>query len=145
MNRRALQAFTLLVGLATIGLGSVQLLFGVDSPVYAGADVPHSPILDSNLRFFGGMALGLGLVLVWIVPSIERRTNLFRAVWLCAWIGGVGRLVSVFAVASPGTALLAFTVLEVIGAPLLVAWQARVARAAAVGPDFRGGGGGSGS
>lgn len=129
MSRRALQVVNGLLGLATAGLGTTQLAFGVSSPLYAAAHLPHFPILDSNLRFFGGMGLGLGLILLWILPSIERQTALFRGVWVCALLGGLGRLVSVAAVGSPSPLLLGFTLLEVIGAPLLVYWQHRVALA----------------
>jgi hypothetical protein len=127
MSRRALQVVNGLVGVATVGLGSVQLRFGVDSPLYAAAQLPQFPILDSNLRFFGGMGLGLGLVLLWILPSIERQTTVFRAVWTCALLGGVGRLVSAAAVGPPSRLLVGFAVLEVVGAPALIYWQHRVA------------------
>lgn len=127
MNRRALQVVNGLVGLATVGLGTVQLLFGVSSPLYADAHLPRFPVLDSNLRFFGGMGLGLGLVLLWILPSIEKQAALFRAVWICALLGGVGRLISVAAVGSPSHLLAAFTLLEVIGAPVLIYWQHQLA------------------
>lgn len=127
MSRRLLQIINGMVGLVTVGLGTVQVFFGVRSPLYAAANLPQFPILDSNLRFFGGMGLGLGLVLLWLLPSIERRTLLFRAVWLCAFLGGVGRLISWPVVGSPSEFLIGFTVLEVVGAPLLVYWQHRVA------------------
>jgi len=130
MSRFALQILTGLVGLATVGLGTVQVGFGVNSPLYASANLPEFPILDSNLRFFGGMGLGLGLILLWIIPSIERQAVLFRAVWVCALLGGIGRLASVVAVGSPSNLLVGFTVLEVIGAPVCVYWQHRVAVAA---------------
>jgi hypothetical protein len=125
MSRRALQLVNGLVAVATVALGVMQMALGTDSPVYG--DLPADPALDSNLRFFGGMALGLGLLLLWILPSIERRTALYRAVWLCAFLGGVGRLVSAALVGAPSPMLLGFTVLEVGAAPLLVYWQARVA------------------
>jgi hypothetical protein len=127
MSRRALQIVNGLIGLATVGLGTLQLVFGVNSPRYAAANLPEFPILDSNLRFFGGMSLGLGLVLLWILPSIERQNALFRAVWICALLGGIGRLISVAAVGSPSHLLVGFTLLEVIGAPVLIYWQHQVA------------------
>jgi hypothetical protein len=131
MSRRLLQIINGLVGALTVGLGTVQVSFGVRSPLYEPADLPPFPILDSNLRFFGGMGLGLGLILLWLLPSIERRTHLFRAVWLCAFLGGVGRLISWPIVGSPSGLLIGFTILEVLGAPLLVCWQHRVAVSAA--------------
>jgi len=127
MGRLTLQILTGLMGLATVGLGAMQLSFGIRSPLYASAGLPEFPILDSNLRFFGGLGLGLGLILLWVVPSIERQTVLFRAVWICALLGGVGRLVSLAAVGSPSRLLLLFTVLEVTGAPFFIYWQHRVA------------------
>lgn len=127
MSRLLLQIINGIVGLATVGLGTVQVLFGVGSPLYAAANLPQFPILDSNLRFFGGMGLGLGVVLLWLLPSIERRTLLFRVVWLCAFSGGVGRLISWPVVGSPSELLIGFTILEVVGAPLLVYWQYRLA------------------
>ena len=131
MSRRILQVVNGAIGLATVGLGSVQVFFGVGSPMYSAAALPLFPILDSNLRFFGGIGLGLGLTLLWLLPSIERRTTLFRAVWMCAFLGGLGRLVSWPIAGSPSDLLIAFTVLEVIGAPALVYWQSRVAVSAA--------------
>ncbi|NIP92511.1 MAG: DUF4345 domain-containing protein, partial [Akkermansiaceae bacterium] len=70
-----------------------------------------------------------GLILLWILPTIERRTELFQAVWLCAFMGGVGRALSMVMVGSPPAPLVVFTVLEVAGAPVFVFWQKRVAAA----------------
>jgi hypothetical protein len=128
MSRRWLQAINGLVALATIGLGGIQLVRGVGHPAYAALGLPPSPILDSNLRFFGGMALALGLLLLWVIPRIERRTVAYRIIWLTALAGGIGRLLSMGLVGPPPDFVTAFTVLEVVGAPLLIYWQSRVAR-----------------
>jgi uncharacterized protein DUF4345 len=64
----------------------------------AGVVLPPSPILDSNLRFFGGIWLGLGLAMLWLVPSIAQQGVLFRAL------------------------------LELVGSPLFIYWQYRIAQ-----------------
>jgi len=130
MSRRALQLVNGLVALATLVLGSMQLALGVESPLYAHAGLPALPILDSNLRFFGGMGLALALAMLWALPSIERHATIVRIFWLCAVVGGVGRLVSAALVGSPSGLLVGVTILEVIGAPLIVHWHQRVAMAA---------------
>lgn len=127
VSRRLLQILTGLVGVATVGLGTVQVAYGVASPMYADGGLPSFPILDSNLRFFGGLGLGLGLLFLWIVPHIERHTVIFRVGWFCAFLGGLGRLLSLPAVGPPSTLFVVFTLLEVVGAPLFILWQARVA------------------
>lgn len=105
------------------------MLLGVDSPVYPD-DLMSVPSLDSNLRFFGGVAVGLGLTLLWLTPSIERQTVLFRAIWLCALAGGVGRLISAVVVGLPATPMIVFAAIEIPGVPLLIYWQYKVASVA---------------
>ena len=127
MSRSILQLLNAIVAIATVVLAGMQVLFGVQSPMYGVADL-HDPVLDSNLRFFGGMALVLGLTLLWILPAIERRTTLYRLVWACAFLGGIGRVVSWVSIGAPPPRIAAMTVLEVVGAPVFVWWQARIAK-----------------
>ncbi len=127
MSRRLLQLVNALLASATLVLALMTLLLGAESPVYGDAGIPQVPALDSNLRFFGGMGLGLGAILVWIIPTIERRTLLFRAVWICALLGGIGRLISWAIVGTPPLPMIVFTLIEVPLVPLLIYWQHRVA------------------
>jgi hypothetical protein len=77
MNKRPLQLVTAALGLISVVTGAVAML-GVDDPLYATIGLPRSALLDSNLRFFAGIWLGLGLTLLWVVPTIERQGALFR-------------------------------------------------------------------
>ncbi|NEU99637.1 DUF4345 domain-containing protein [Bradyrhizobium sp. UFLA 03-164] len=126
MGRRALQIATAALALVPILTGIITML-GVSDPLYAGSGVPALPVLDSNLRFFGGVWLGLGFALLWLVPRIESESVLFRVVWGAIFLGGIGRLLSMAMVGLPPLPFVGFTALEVIGAPLFVYWQQRVA------------------
>jgi hypothetical protein len=103
-------------------------MLGIYDPIYASAGVPHFPLLDSNLRFFGGVWLGLGVAILWLVPSIEKQGVLFRVIWGAIFLGGIGRLLSMVFLGLPPIPFIGFTALEVIGAPLFIYWQYRVAQ-----------------
>ena len=126
MGRRALQIATVVLALIPILTGIITML-GVSDPLYAASGVPALPVLDSNLRFFGGLWFGLGLGLLWLVPRIESEGVLYRVVWAGIFLGGIGRLLSMIMVGLPPLPFVGFTALELIGAPLFVYWQHRVA------------------
>jgi hypothetical protein len=130
MTRRNLQILMWLLVPVPVVTGLIGMM-GVGDPLYAGLglDLPHEPTFDSNLRFLGGVWCGLGLAAAWTIPRIERETALFRTVWGAIFVGGVGRLLSIALVGAPLAPFIGFTALEIIGAPLIVLWQAKVARA----------------
>jgi Domain of unknown function (DUF4345) len=128
MNKRPLQITMALLGAIPVVTGLVSLL-GLSDPIYASAGIPQNALLDSNLRFFGGVWLGLGVGVYWLLPNIEKHTLLFRILWGMIFLGGVGRLLSMVFLAPPPLPFIGFTVLEILGAPLFVLWQARLARA----------------
>lgn len=127
MSKRALQIATGVLGAVPVLTGIVTM-FGLSDPIYASAGLPANALLDSNLRFFGGIWLGLGLAIYWMIPDIEKQTALFRILWGMIFLGGVGRLLSMIFLGLPPAPFIAFTVLEIVGAPLFIAWQARLAR-----------------
>ena len=129
MSRRLLQIFTVALGLLTVVLASMQLAMGARSPIYAHLTLPDAPVLDSNLRFFAGLGLGLGLTLIWIAPKIERHAILFRVVWGCALLGGLGRLLSMILIGKPSLPLIVFTFIELPLVPVFIYWQHCVASA----------------
>ncbi|MBN8886733.1 MAG: DUF4345 domain-containing protein [Rudaea sp.] len=129
MSRRLLQILTALLGLIPLATGIITM-FGLSDPLYASMQLPQSPLLDSNLRFFGGVWCALGIALFWMIPSIERQTVLFRVIWGAVFLGGIGRLLSILFAGLPPLPFIGFTALEIVGAPLFVYWQYRVAKSA---------------
>ena len=127
MNKRGLQIATGLLAAIPVLTGIITM-FGLSDPIYAAAKIPANALLDSNLRFFGGVWLGLGLALYWLIPSIERQTVLFRVVWGMIFLGGIGRLLSMIFLGAPPLPFVGFTALEIIGPPFFIWWQARLER-----------------
>jgi hypothetical protein len=128
MSRLILQVCTAVLALIPIVTGIISLL-GIKDPLYRPLALPESPVLDSNLRFFGGVWLGVGLAMLWLVPSIEHQGVLFRALWGAVFLGGLGRMLSWLRIGSPPRPFMGFTLLELLGAPAFIRWQAQVAEA----------------
>ena len=132
--RRALQVGTAIVGLVPLVTGILGFYYGARGPLYSDAETCRSVLLDSNLRYFHGMWLGAGLATFWMIPRIERETSLFRAIWLMVFLGALGRITAMLAYGPPANRIfLLFGVVELVGAPVFVVWQQRVARAAGAG------------
>ena len=126
MNVRSIQIVCALLGLIPVATGLFGLVVGASDPLYSQG--PRDVLLDSNLRFFSGVWLGLGIALFWTLPRIGEQTVLFRVIWGMIFVGGMGRLISMAVLAVPPAPFIAFTALEIIGAPLIVWWQSRVAK-----------------
>ena len=127
MNKFNLQIVMGLLGIIPVATGLLGMM-GVHDPVYVAAGVPPIVLLDTNLRFYSGVWIGLGLALWWLIPRIEKQTVLFRVLWGMIFIGGVGRLLSMIMLGGPPVTFVAFTAIEIVGAPLFIWWQLRVAR-----------------
>ncbi len=129
-ERRLLQiavAVACLVPLAAGGAGVLQgpaMLKGVDA---AAAD------LDSHFRYLSGLLLGLGIGFACCIPAIEARGRLFRALGAIAVLGGLARLLSALQVGLPGSGHIFGLATELGTVPLLMLWQARVARRCSAG------------
>jgi hypothetical protein len=51
--------------------------------------------LDSDFRYFNGLWLGVGPLIIPLIPRIERRRETLQALALMVFVGGVGRVVSI--------------------------------------------------
>jgi len=123
MERRLLQVAVLLAGIVPVSAGLAGVLLG---PGVAGGG--GGTDLDSHVRYLSGLLLGIGLTFWSLVPRIERHTALFRALTLIVFIGGLGRLLGVFAAGTPSAPMKAALAMELVVTPLLCWWQRRVVR-----------------
>ena len=53
---------------------------------------------------------------------------LFRALWTAIFLERVGRVLSWIVIGAPPKAFIGFRLLELVGAPLFIYWQYRVAQ-----------------
>lgn len=126
MTKRNLQIITFILALVPVITGLIGFA-GIDDPIYGALSKSGNILLDSNLRFFSGVWLGLGIFLFSIVRTIDRQTQVFRLIWICIFLGGIGRLLSIILLGTPPMPFIAFTILEIIGAPFFIYWQKKIA------------------
>jgi hypothetical protein len=132
MNKRLLQGILGAIAIFLIAISVWGLIAGVRDAFYAvnvDSNISGNIILDSNLRFYYGLTIGLGIMLCWIIPSIERRKTILRFAALMIFIGGLGRVISIVTVGLPTALFCLFTLLELIF-PVFVLWQKRVEQSA---------------
>jgi hypothetical protein len=124
-ERRALQAMIALLALLPLSAGLVGVMRG---PGFLDASAPWPADLDSHVRFLSGVFLAMAATYYWCLPQIERRTTIFRMLAGFTFIGGLARLGSLVVAGAPSTVHLIGLGMELVVVPLLVAWQARIAR-----------------
>jgi len=129
-GRRALQA---VVALACL----VPILTGLDGVLRGAAMFRLTVVtadLDSHYRYLSGIFLMLGLAFASTIPAIERRGPRFRLLGAMVVMGGLARALSWAAVGAPGMGHRLGLAMELAVVPLLMLWQARVAKSASA-PD----------
>ena len=125
-ERRLLQAAIALAALVPLSMGLLSVVQGPAS--LRGVAAPAPVDLDSHFRYLSGLLLGIGIAFVTCIPAIERKGALFRALGAIVIIGGLSRLVSLADAGAPGFGHLFGLAMELGIVPLILLWQARVAR-----------------
>ena len=126
MSKRGLQILNGVLAAIPVVTGIVGMS-GVSDPLYASSRLPQNILLDSNLRFLSGVWLGLGVAMYWTVPDIVKKRPCF-GLWGMIFVGGIGRLISMLMLTLPPAPFIGFTALEIVGAPIMVFLQARLAK-----------------
>ncbi len=127
MSRKTLRIFLIILGLVPTITGALTMM-GIHDPLFADLNLPHSALLDSDLRFLGGIWLGLGITVLATVRELEKHFPLYRILWGMIFLGGVGRLISMFVIGLPPAPFIGFTVLEIVGAPIFLYWHYQLAK-----------------
>jgi len=124
-QRTILQICFVAVALVVIITGVLGML-GIDNPLYASVQLPREPLLDTNLRFYSGLWLGVGVVILATVRGFENHLEMYCLIWAMIFVGGVGRMMSLLTIGTPPFPIVGLMILELWGAPFLAYCQMRM-------------------
>ena len=125
-ERRLLQAATALACMVPLSAGLTGII--ESAPMLKGVSAPVPTDLDSHFRYLSGLLFGIGLVFLASIPRIEQQGAVFRTLGLVILVGGLARLLSLGEAGAPSRGHLFGLLMELGVVPLVVLWQARVAR-----------------
>ena len=123
-ERRLLQGAVTIACLVPILTGLDGVLRGV--AMFRLTAFPAS--LDSHFRYMSGIFLMLGFAFASTIPAIERQGPRFRLLGAMVVMGGLARALSWLMVGAPNLGHRLGLGMELAVVPLLMLWQARVAR-----------------
>ena len=124
LEKRLLQAAMLLILLVPLSGSLLGVVYGPDwlHRGVVGRD------LDSHFRYLSGLLLAMALLFASCVPAVERNGARLRLLAILPVVGGLARLYGIFAVGPAGRGHTVALFIELGAVPLLVLWQARLAR-----------------
>lgn len=125
-ERRLLQGAILVACVVPLSAGLAGVIEG--PAMLRGATSGPPTDLDSHMRYLSGLLFGIGIGFLACVPRIERRGAAFRLLGMIVVAGGLSRAVSLMEVGAPGMEHRLALAMELCVTPLLVVWQARIAR-----------------
>jgi hypothetical protein len=127
-ERRLLQAVIAIGCLVPLAAGGAGILRG--AAFLRGVHDPLAVDLGSHFRYLSGLLMGIGIGFAFCIPRFERRATMIRTLGLIVVVGGLGRLFALLHDGPPSAVHLAALAMELVATPILVLWQARVARLA---------------
>lgn len=125
MMRRILQICLVLGGLLMFfRFGGPALFFGATGPGPFGnrwVDGSRTPtlLLDADMRFFGAIMIGIGILFFWAVSRMEALRSVIFILACAVAVGGAARIYARITYGNPGTAGMIPIVLEV-GLPIVM-------------------------
>ena len=133
MKRIALQILLGLGGLLMFfRFGGPALIYGATGPGPFGnrwlTERGATLLLDADLRFFGAMMIGLGVVFFWMILNAEALGSVIYILACAVALGAAARIYARIKFGNPGTAGTIPVVIEVIIPILLILLRYYVGR-----------------
>ncbi|PCJ71962.1 MAG: hypothetical protein COA62_05245 [Rhodobiaceae bacterium] len=133
MSKTILRALLLLFGVIALITGGASAFGGtVGDLQLAGLISPlvlstvEGAVVDNNFRFFGGVWMGVGFMLLYSVVRWEDNVVPIRFAALAIFIGGLGRMMPWLSGDLVPEMMYPPIVLEIVVMPLLVFWDSRI-------------------
>ena len=126
MKRRVLQILLAIGGLLMLlRFGGPALIFGATGPGPFGnrwleEGKPATLLMEADLRFFGAMMLGIGVVFFWAIARVEVLGSVIYIMACAVALGAAARIYARIAYGNPGTAGTIPIVIEVVIPILLI-------------------------
>jgi hypothetical protein len=120
----------------TLGvLSAIPLASGLGGALLGPASLPGNtgplaPDVENEYRYTHAVYAAVAPLIWSAIPRVERSGGLVQGVSGALFVGGLVRLLAWQKAGKPQPALVAGAALELLGTPVLVAWQRRVARRA---------------
>lgn len=124
MTKILLQIAIILFGCVPVLAGGAGAVFGADIFGFA----PSEEVINSHFRYLSGLLLGIGLTFWWMVPDIEDKGDLFRALTVIVFLGGLVRLIAAIIYGSWVPGVIFALIMELIITPALCFGQMYVSK-----------------
>jgi hypothetical protein len=134
MKRRALQILLGIAGLLMLfRFGAPALIFGATGPGPLGnpwleEGATATPLLDADLRFFGAMMIGVGILFFWTISKVDEPGPLIYILAGAVEFGAATRIYALVTYGNPGTAGIIPIVIEGVSPIFIVLLQYSVAK-----------------
>lgn len=125
MKRLALQILLAVAGLLCLfRFGMPALIYGATGPGPFGnrwlaEGAAATLLLDADIRFFGAMMLGIGVLLFWTIFRVEAFESVIYILACAVELGGLARIYARVVYGNPGAAGIIPIVIETV-APILI-------------------------
>jgi hypothetical protein len=96
------------------------------SNYYEVTDDDVFSVRDSHPRFYGGVYLGIGIFFILAATNVQKYRQGLSLVFVLVFLGGLARLTQQDLDTVLGTDLVASTLVELLGMPLLFVWLHRL-------------------